>query len=202
MRHESLLTILALLAGPLGACGQDGAGAETGEATGGVAARRTAPTHEEVTYSMRLTSEAFEDGGSIPQRHTCEGEDVSPALSWEGAPEGTASFALVVHDPDAPRGVFCHWLLYNIPLDVFNLPEGASTGLRYLQGRNDYGNVGFGAPCPPAGSTHRYFFRLYALDQNLNIQQGATRAQVIDRMHDHILENTEMLTYYGRPEGS
>jgi Raf kinase inhibitor-like YbhB/YbcL family protein len=151
--------------------------------------------------ALVLKSVAFNSGDRLPSKYTCDGEGVSPPLEWSGVPDGTASLALILDDPDAPRGVFCHWLLYNMPPDLNGLSERARPDRGYSQGRNDYGNTGFGPPCPPTGSTHRYYFRLYALDQTLDMQQGATRVQVIDRMQDHILERTEMITEFGRSRG-
>ena len=107
--------------------------------------------------AFELTSEAFEDGGTIPVRYTCDGENVSPPLAWSGAPEGTKSFALFVEDPDAPRGTFDHWIVYDIPADAEGLPEDAGASPRLeapggpLQGKNDFGDVGWGGPCPPRG---------------------------------------------------
>ena len=133
---------------------------------------------------MRLTSDAFDDGGTIPRRHTCDGEDVSPALSWEGAPDGTASFALVVHDPDAPRGDWVHWVIYDIPGHLTGLPEKAGPAERLdhlgeaVQGTNDFGRIGWGGPCPPPGKPHRYVFTLTALDAPLGLEPAADRENV------------------------
>lgn len=110
---------------------------------------------------MRLTSDAFEDGGTIPRRHTCDGEDVSPPLAWEGAPDWTESLALVVHDPDAPRGDWVHWVIYDIPGRFDGLPEHVGTSKRLddlgqaAQGKNDFGRMGWGGPCPPPGKPHQ-----------------------------------------------
>jgi hypothetical protein len=151
--------------------------------------------------ALTLRSSAFETGARIPTRHTCEGENVSPPLSWSGQPAETESQVLIVDDPDAPNGTWSHWALYDIPADVNELsaaltgetiPEGAA------QGRNDFGNVKYEGPCPPPGEEHRYFFRLYALDTHLNLAPGATRAQVLDHMQDHILTHTELVGVYER----
>ena len=150
---------------------------------------------------LDLKSNAFNAGDNLPTKYTCDGAGISPPLEWSGIPDGTKSQVLILDDPDAPGGIFCHWLVYNIPPDVDELAEGASDTLSFDQGRNDYRNAGFGAPCPPAGSTHRYYFRLYALDQSLNIQRGATRAQVIDRMKGHILDQSELMAFFGRARG-
>jgi len=152
--------------------------------------------------AFELTSTAFESEETIPDRYTCEGADVSPALEWSDAPEGTQGFALICEDPDAPGGTFTHWLLYNIPADREGLTEGVDTDATLswgaVQGRNDFGDVGYGPPCPPAGSEHRYYFRLYALNGQLDLPPGATRAQVLDAIEGIILEQTELVGVVGR----
>jgi hypothetical protein len=153
--------------------------------------------------AFQLTSTAFESEETIPDRYTCEGADVSPPLSWSDPPEGTKSFALVFEDPDAPGGTFTHWLLYGIPGSRDGLPEGVETDPTLSwggkQGRNDFGNVGYGGPCPPMGSEHRYFFRLYALDRELDLPQGASRDQLLDRAEEHAIARTGLMGRYGRP---
>ncbi|MGH7571427.1 MAG: YbhB/YbcL family Raf kinase inhibitor-like protein [Gemmatimonadota bacterium] len=196
MRSTSALIITALLAGSLPACAKDGRG------DGAAGRPETAP--EEVKDSMRLTSDAFEDGGMIPRRHTCDGEDVSPALAWEGAPEGTASLALVVHDPDAPRGDWVHWVIYDIPGRFNGLPEevGSAERLEDLgeaaQGTNDFGRIGWGGPCPPAGKPHRYVFTLTALDATLGLEPGADRGAAETAARDHALGTATLTGRYGR----
>jgi hypothetical protein len=152
---------------------------------------------------FEITTTAFESEEMIPDRYTCEGADVSPPLSWSNAPEGTRSFALICEDPDAPGGTFTHWLLYNIPADRDELPEGvdAEPTLAWggTQGRNDFGNVGYGGPCPPMGSTHRYYFRLYALDEQLDLPPGLSRAQLLGEVEDRALARTGTMGRYGRP---
>ncbi len=151
---------------------------------------------------MQLTSSAFQQARSIPIRFTCDGENVSPAFSWRGAPAQTKSFALIMHDPDAPRaGGFTHWVLYNIPATVAELPstlyqEGqvADCG---VQGMNDAGKIGYLGPCPPSG-THRYLIRLYALDAELNLKPGASHQQVEEAMRGHVLERSELTGTYAR----
>jgi hypothetical protein len=153
--------------------------------------------------AFELTSTAFESEETIPDRYTCEGADVSPVLEWSDAPEGTQAFALICEDPDAPGGTFTHWLLYNIPADRDGLPEGVDTDATLswgaAQGRNDFGNVGYGGPCPPMGSTHRYYFRLYALDEALDLPPGVSRAQLLDEAEKHAIERTGLMGRYGRP---
>ncbi len=149
-----------------------------------------------------LTSSAFKAGQSIPIQFTCDGQQVSPPLVWSGAPPQTATFALIAHDPDAPRGTFTHWVLFNIPGDVDHLDEQVppvpvlDNGA--VQGRNDFGGVGYGAPCPPMGAPHRYRFTLYALDTRLPLPDGASRQQVPDAMRGHILALAQLVGTYQR----
>ena len=151
--------------------------------------------------ALQLTSTAFNDGGAIPARYTCEGQDVSPPLAWSGAPEGTTGFALITDDPDAPGKTWVHWVVYHIPLDVRELREAfppnreTSDGTR--QGTTDFGRVGYGGPCPPSG-THRYFFKLYALNLALTLPPGATKRQVEEVMQGHVLAQAELMGTYRR----
>jgi hypothetical protein len=128
------------------------------------------------TARFTLSSSAFTEGGTIPRRHTCDGEDVSPAVRWSGAPDGTAAFALIVDDPDA--GGFVHWLAVDIPGSSTELPEGVRGSQAGVQGRNDFGRTGYGGPCPPRGRPHRYVFQLVALSGNLGLQGTPTAQQV------------------------
>ncbi len=152
--------------------------------------------------ALDLTSKAFEAGGTIPDKYTCEGQNVSPPLTWRGASPETESLVLICDDPDAPRGTWSHWVLYHIPAERDELAEGVSPQAQPswggLQGRNDFGDVGYGGPCPPRGETHRYYFRLYALDVQPDLPQGANRQQVLDQIDPHILERTELMARYGR----
>ena len=156
---------------------------------------------------MRITSSAFGQGDRIPTRYTCEGEDISPEITWEGAPAETAAFALILHDPDAPRtNGFTHWMVYNIPRDITRIRENVAEGARAtgvgLQGKNDAGKIGYVGPCPPSG-THRYFLRLFALRKELDLAPGATPQEVQSAMHDHIIERAELMgTYAKRREKS
>src|SRR5258708_19323496 len=138
-----------------------------------------------------LTRSAFKAGQSIPIQFTCDGQQVSPPLVWSGAPPQTATFALIADDPDAPRGTFTHWVLFNIPGDVDHLDEQVppvpvlDNGA--VQGRNDFGGVGYGAPCPPMGAPHRYPFTLYPLDPRLPLQPSASRHHVLDPLRGPLL---------------
>ncbi len=144
-----------------------------------------------------ITSSAFENGEPIPLIYSYYGGNKSVPLNWSGAPEGTVSFALIMEDPDAPGIVFTHWLVYNIPADVFELEEGQpmtptlSNGA--TQGINDYGGLGYGGPAPPAGTTHRFYFRLYALDTTLDLAPGSTKSQLVNAMQNHILGEAELM---------
>lgn len=151
---------------------------------------------------MKISSAAFAGGEMIPKKFTCDGPDASPKLNWTEPPAKTQSFALVVDDPDAPAGTWVHWVLFDLPADARELPEGVpkqeqlANGAR--QGRNDFGKVGYGGPCPPPGNPHRYFFKLYALDAKLNLKAGATKAEAEGAMRGHILAHAEMIGKYGR----
>jgi Raf kinase inhibitor-like YbhB/YbcL family protein len=155
-----------------------------------------------VPVSLNLQSPAFTDGFPIPVDYTGDGANVSPPLRWADPPAGTQSFALIVDDPDAPRGTFTHWVLFNLPAgarelapDVrpdFTLPDGTRQGL------NDFGRVGYGGPAPPPGPAHRYFFKLYALDGMLALPAGATKAQMLDAMRGRQLAEGRLVGAYGR----
>ncbi|MEW5996034.1 MAG: YbhB/YbcL family Raf kinase inhibitor-like protein [Candidatus Micrarchaeota archaeon] len=145
--------------------------------------------------AMRLESPAFENGGTMPEKYSCDGEDVSPELRLNGVPNGTNSLALVMDDPDAPTGTFVHWVAWNIPSGIRTVPEDSSPG---VDGTNDFGRTGYGGPCPPPGPAHNYRFRIYALDATLNLSTGSTRAQLDSAMQGHILAQAELRGKYGR----
>ena len=151
--------------------------------------------------AFTLQSSAFQNGGSIPKKFTCEAADVSPELTWSGAPEKTQSFALIADDPDAPMGTWVHWVIYDLPTNTAKLPEGvpnqeqAASG---AQGKNSSGKIGYGGPCPPPGKPHRYFFKLYALDSKLNLKPGARKPEVEAAMKGHVLAQAELMGKYGR----
>ena len=151
---------------------------------------------------MKLVSSAFRHGQPIPAIHSCDGEDQSPPLAWSEIPVTTRSFALIVDDPDAPRGTWTHWVLFNLPADAIELSPGVpripelKSGAR--QGVNDSGHVGFGGPCPPTGGPHHYFFRLYALDCTLNLKPGVTRSEVDHAKTGHVLGDGVLMGTFQR----
>ena len=151
---------------------------------------------------MQLTSAAFQAGSAISSKFTCEGKDVSPEFSWRDAPVETKTFALVLHDPDAPRaGGFTHWVVYNIPANTGHIGEGTPKQGRVpdvgLQGRNDSGKIGYMGPCPPSGA-HRYVARLYALDAELPLAPGASHKELSSAMEGHILAEAELVGTYAK----
>ncbi|HEX2909765.1 MAG TPA: YbhB/YbcL family Raf kinase inhibitor-like protein [Chloroflexia bacterium] len=151
---------------------------------------------------LSLTSPAFSHGQPIPVRYSCQGQDLSPEFNWGDPPEGTLSLALIVDDPDAPNGNWVHWVLYNLPGQCRGLPEGVPAVPQgpdgSQQGKNSWQKWGYGGPCPPAG-THRYFFKLYALDTTLSLKQGVTKEQLLKAMQGHVLAHVELMgTYHKR----
>ncbi len=152
--------------------------------------------------SLKLTSPAFSEGRTIPNKYTCDGKNISPELYWSDPPEGTRSFALICDDPDAPAGTWVHWVIYGIIEKSNNLSEGipASESVLggVLQGINSFGNIGYGGPCPPKGKPHRYFFKLYALDSKLSIKSGVGKEELLTAMTDHVLEEAILMGKYGR----
>jgi len=152
--------------------------------------------------TMELTSTAFQDGQAIPPQHTADGKNVSPPLKWGAPPDGTASLALICDDPDAPRKVWVHWVIFNLPAASRELseavpPEGTlSDGT--MQGTTDFGKIGYGGPSPPPGKPHRYVFKLYALDRRLDLRPGATKEQLLKAMEGHTLDEGQLIGTYGR----
>ena len=155
---------------------------------------------------FKLTSPAFKNGETIPALYTCEGKDPSPELNWTGAPAGTKSFALVMDDPDAPVGLWVHWVLYDIPGGLAGLPGNLPKTERVLDGAkhgaswgvDSFSRTGYGGPCPPPGKPHRYFFKLYALDKTLGLPPRATAAELGRAMEGHILGRTELMGLFER----
>jgi len=151
--------------------------------------------------TMELTSTAFAQGEPIPRKYTCDGEDISPPLRWSDPPQGTQSFALIADDPDAPMGTWVHWVLYNLPAEARTLPEGIPAQAELpgggQHGQNSWRRLDYGGPCPPSG-THRYFFKLYALDTALDLDPGASKEQLLKAMEGHILAHAELMGTYAR----
>jgi Raf kinase inhibitor-like YbhB/YbcL family protein len=146
--------------------------------------------------SLTLTSDAFANGQSIPAKYSCVGKNISPALAWNEPPAGTQSFALIVDDPDAPMGTWVHWVLLNIPVDTRSLQENMDANAMSI-GKNSSGNMRYDGPCPPSG-THRYFFKLYALDSTLSLSPGATKEQLLTAMKGHILAQGELMGTFSK----
>lgn len=174
--------------------------------TGGCKMKSTGSAASSDTTAMGSTitvlSSAFKNGDTIPQRFSCQGDNISPALAWSSAPDGTKSFALICEDPDAPRGTFYHWVIYNIPPTEQGLAEGIArrdplpNGTR--QGVSSFEQLGYGGPCPPAGSAHHYHFRLFALDSQINIPGDVTHDKLESAMQGHILAQGEIVGLYQR----
>ncbi len=164
--------------------------------SGCIAWEKEVNTMEKITVS----SEAFKEGEAIPLEYTCDGKDVSPPLSWKGVPENAKSLALIMDDPDAPMGTFVHWVLFNIPSDTTTLPKGIPRNQTLAdgssQGMTDFGRTGYGGPCPPRG-THRYYFKVYALDTMLDLR-SATKQQLENAMKGHVLAQGELMGRYAR----
>jgi Raf kinase inhibitor-like YbhB/YbcL family protein len=158
---------------------------------------------EEKSRSMAISvsSSAFKEGDMIPAKYTCDGNDVSVTLRWTGVPEGTKSIALISDDPDAPAGTWVHWVMWNIPPAVCELAEGVSPKSQLpdgsRQGISDFGRPGYGGPCPPGG-THRYYFRVYALDAMLDLPDSARKADLVEAMKGHILAEGQLMGKYSR----
>jgi Raf kinase inhibitor-like YbhB/YbcL family protein len=152
--------------------------------------------------NLDVTSTAFQEGQTIPTRYTADGENVSPPLQWPQAPDKTQSFALICEDPDAPRGTFTHWVLFNLPADSRQLtermPHEATLAGGAAQGTNDFRKVGYGGPSPPPGKPHRYFFNLFALDRRLDLPASTTRDKLLSAMKGHILAEGHLMGKYGR----
>ncbi len=152
---------------------------------------------------IKLTSVAFKEGLSIPRQYTCDGVNISPPLEWAGVPKSAKTIAIISEDPDAPTGVWVHWLLYNLPSEniglVENLPNTENLKAGGFQGKNDFGKIGYGGPCPPSG-THHYFFKIYAVDGELPLKAGATKAELEKAMEGHIVLQGQLMGLYRRSE--
>ena len=145
---------------------------------------------------MNITSQSFKGGERIPSKYTCDGENVNPQLSFHGIPGDAKSLALIMDDPDAPSGTFTHWLLWDISAETNDIAE--ATEIKTTTGTNDFGNIGYGGPCPPKGEEHHYYFRLYALDTLLDLSAGSNHEQLNLAMSQHILDEAELIGTYKR----
>ncbi len=156
---------------------------------------------KENKMEIKLTSAAFKEGQPIPRQYTCDGVDVSPPLEWAGVPKTARTVAIICDDPDAPAGTWVHWVLYNLPAENIGLVESLPTTENLkaggFQGQNDFGKIGYGGPCPPSG-THRYFFKIYALDSELPLKAGATKADLEKAMEGHIVSQGQLMGTYRR----
>ncbi len=151
--------------------------------------------------AFEITSPAFEAGGRIPAAHTCDGDDVSPLLRWDGEPGDTVTFALIMEDPDAPGGTFTHWIVYNLPGNCHELekvvPIKRHLDNKAIQGKNDFGKIGYRGPCPPGGSEHRYFFRIFALKRKLPPESIDNGTEFYEAIKGIVLDKAEYMgTYY------
>jgi Raf kinase inhibitor-like YbhB/YbcL family protein len=150
---------------------------------------------------IKLTSAAFREGDYIPKKYTCDGENVSPPLEWSGIPAETTSIAIICEDPDAPMGTWVHWVIFNIPSSTNKLSEKIPTNKILedgtTQGNNDFRKIGYGGPCPPGG-THRYFFKIYALNKRIELVPRATKAELLHEMNEHILAEGKLMGKYSR----
>jgi Raf kinase inhibitor-like YbhB/YbcL family protein len=152
--------------------------------------------------TLELRSSAFMEGEAIPEKYTCDGQDISPPLEWTDVPEGARSLVLLCDDPDSARNPWSHWVLYDLPAGASGVPEGYPPGELPgpggKQGRNDFGDVQYGGPCPGGGQTHRYSFLLYALDETTGLSPGAIRVEILERMQGHILAQAALMGRYKR----
>jgi Raf kinase inhibitor-like YbhB/YbcL family protein len=146
---------------------------------------------------LKVSSPSFENGGLIPAKFTCDGENFSPEINWEGVPENAQSLSLICDDPDAPSGDFVHWVVFNIPVEVNGFKENARVSEIADLGSTDFGRPGYGGPCPPSG-THHYHFKVYALDEMLEIDKNIDKYDLLDKMEGHILAKGELVGLYRR----
>jgi Raf kinase inhibitor-like YbhB/YbcL family protein len=165
-------------------------------------AKKEEGKNKRAMVTIQVTSPVLKEGETIPAKYTCEGDDLSPPLGWSQVPEGTKSLALICEDPDAPRGMWVHWVVYGLPPDSTSLPEAVPPdsvlASHAKQGENSWGRIGYGGPCPPPGPAHRYFFKLYALDTELTLQPGATRKDLLKAMEGHIVAEGQLMGRYKR----
>ena len=222
MKHRVLLQTMSTLAwawiGLAAACSRpdntrragtsdSATGAASDTAQSGTAARASSDTGAPQSAALTLTSPAFKNNEAIPAKFTCDGANHSPPLAWSGAPAKTASYALIVEDPDAPGGTFVHWVIYDLPAATTSLPEGVQRGESVSQlggarqGAGGFkGQPGYGGPCPPKGPAHHYHFRLFALDKKLGLKPNASRDEVVGAMSGHELGRAELVGTYARKQ--
>jgi Raf kinase inhibitor-like YbhB/YbcL family protein len=157
------------------------------------------PKPTQPSAQLKLISNAFKEGEGIPRQYTCDGINISPPLEWSGVPGTAKTVAIIADDPDAPSGTWVHWVLYNVPADnigfVENVAEGENLKGGGFQGKNDFGKIAYGGPCPPRG-THRYLFKIYALDSELPLKGGATKDELLKAMEGHILVQGQLMGTY------
>jgi Raf kinase inhibitor-like YbhB/YbcL family protein len=154
---------------------------------------------------LRVTSPAFAEGEAIPSKYTCDGQDVSPPMHWDNAPSTAKTCALICEDPDAPAGVWLHWMIYNVPSRARSLPEGVRKAPalinNWFQGVNDFGKIGYNGPCPPGGKAHRYFFKVYALDEDFTPPtppKQHNKSDLVKAMEGHIVAEGSLMGTYQR----
>lgn len=189
-RKSQAITLLSLMLAVAGCATRPKVSAQNSAST---------PTPQTADGSLKLTSTAFKEGEPIPRQYTCNGVNVSPSLEWSGVPKSAKTLVIIADDPDAPSGTWVHWVLYNLPVDnigmVENLPATDELRAGGFQGKNDFGKIGYGGPCPPSG-THRYFFKIYALDSELPLKAGATKAEVEKAMAGHVVAQGQLMGTY------
>jgi Raf kinase inhibitor-like YbhB/YbcL family protein len=153
-------------------------------------------------FELKIVSSSLRDKGTIPNKYTCEGEDISPQIGWGELPEEVKSLALVCDDPDAPGGDFVHWVIFNIPPEVDSLPEGLAPkdtlDFGAIQGMTDFGSAGYGGPCPPRGTIHHYHFKLYGLDKMLEAEKNITKRELLEKMEGHVVARGEIVGLFKR----
>ncbi len=195
MKSTVVPLVLVMLASLL-ACSN-----RTGSSVGTPVTQNQNQNQLQSTKDIKLTSTAFKEGESIPHQYTCDGVNVSPPLEWSGVPKSAKTVAMIADDPDAPSGTWVHWIVYNLPAEnigmVENLPASENLKAGGLQGKNDFGNVGYTGPCPPSG-THRYFFKIYALDGELALKARATKPEVEKAMEGHVVAQGQLMGTYRR----
>lgn len=156
---------------------------------------------KENQMEIKVTSAAFKEGEIIPSKYTCDGDNISPQIAWTNFPDNTKSFVLISDDPDAPMGTWVHWVVYNIPINVTELKEHFPKDSQFengtMQGTTDFKRIGYGGPCPPSG-THRYFFKIYALDIVLNVRPGLSKKEILKEMEGHIIAQGQLMGKYKR----